>query len=102
MKAVIMAGGEGTRLRAVTGELPKPLVPLLGRPLMEHILRLLRGSGVTEVCAAVKYRAEEIEARFGDGSALGLKLLYRVEREALGTAGAVRNCADFVGSRRSS
>ena len=98
MKAVIMAGGEGTRLRAVTGELPKPLVPLLGRPLMEHILRLLRGSGVTEVCAAVKYRAEEIEARFGDGSALGMKLLYRVEREALGTAGAVRNCADFVGN----
>ncbi len=97
MKAVIMAGGEGRRLRCVTGEHPKPLVPLVGRPLMEHILRLLRRHGFMEVCAAVKYRAEEIEARFGDGSALGLSLQYRREREALGTAGGVKNCADFIG-----
>ena len=97
MKAVIMAGGEGRRLRAVTGDMPKPLVPLLGRPLMEHILRLLCANGFAEVCAALKYRAEEIEARFGDGSALGLRLQYRVEREALGTAGGVKNCADFIG-----
>ena len=97
MKAVIMAGGEGRRLRPVTGETPKPLAPLLGRPVMEHILRLLAGQGFTEVCAAVKYRAGEIMARFGDGSALGLSLTYRVEKEALGTAGGVKNCADFYG-----
>ncbi len=97
MKAVIMAGGEGRRLRPVTGERPKPLAPLLGRPVMEHILRLLRRQGFTEVCAAVKYRAEDIMAVFGDGSALGLRLCYRVEREALGTAGGVKNCADFTG-----
>ena len=97
MKAVIMAGGEGRRLRPVTGETPKPLAPLLGRPVMEHILRLLAGQGFTEVCAAVKYRAGEIMARFGDGSALGLSLTYRVEKEALGTAGGVKNCADFTG-----
>lgn len=97
MKVVIMAGGEGRRLRPVTGETPKPLAPLLGRPVMEHILRLLRRQGFTEVCAAVKYRAEDIMARFGDGSALGLSLTYRVESEPLGTAGGVKNCRDFTG-----
>ena len=92
-----MAGGEGQRLRPVTGETPKPLAPLLGKPVMEHILRLLARQGFTEVCAAVKYRAEEIMDRFGDGSELGLSLTYRVEKDALGTAGGVKNCADFTG-----
>lgn len=98
MKAVIMAGGEGRRLKSITGELPKPMVPLLGRPMMEHILLLLRRHGFDEVCAAVKYRAEDIISYFGDGSALGIQLEYRVEREALGTAGGVKNCADFYGN----
>ncbi|MCR5663335.1 MAG: nucleotidyltransferase family protein [Oscillospiraceae bacterium] len=97
MKAVVMAGGEGRRLRPVTGELPKPLVPLLGRPLLEHILRLLAREGFTEVCCTLKYRAEDVRARFGDGSALGLKLSYRTEKTPLGTAGGVKNCADFTG-----
>ena len=97
MKAVIMAGGEGRRLRPVTGGMPKPLVPLLGRPMLEHILLLLKRHGVTEVCCAVRYRAEEILRRFGDGSELGLRLSYRVEAEPLGTAGSVKNCADFIG-----
>lgn len=98
VKAVILAGGEGRRLRPVTGETPKPLAPLLGRPVMEHILRLLAGQGFTEVCAAVKYRAEDLMARFGDGSGLGLSLTYRIEKDALGTAGGVKNCADFYGN----
>ena len=98
MKAVILAGGEGTRLKSVTGETPKPLVPLLGRSLMEHILLLLCRCGFTEICAAVRYRAEEIEKAFGDGSALGVRLCYRREDEPLGTAGAVKNCADFCGN----
>ena len=97
VKAVIMAGGQGTRLKAVTGERPKPLVPLLGRPLMEHILLLLKKHGFTDVCAAVKYRAEDIMDCFGDGSRLGLQLQYRVEERPLGTAGSVKNCADFIG-----
>ena len=97
MKAVIMAGGEGKRLRCVTGDEPKPLVPLLGRPLMEHILRLLKQHGFTEVCASLGYRAEAIHARFGDGSGLGLRLCYREEPRPLGTAGGVKNCADFIG-----
>ena len=97
MKAVILAGGEGKRLKSVTGETPKPLVPLLGRSLMEHILLLLRRCGFTEICAAVRYRAEDIAAAFGDGADLGVSLCYRREDEPLGTAGAVKNCADFYG-----
>lgn len=97
MKAVIMAGGEGRRLRAVTGERPKPLVPLLGRPIMEHIILLLKKHGYTDICAAVKYRAEDIISAFGDGSALGVSLSYREETEPLGTAGGVKNCEDFYG-----
>lgn len=96
MKAVILAGGEGTRLKCVTGERPKPLVPLLGRSLLEHILLLLRRCGFTEVCAAVRYRAEEIEAAFGGGPP-GMTLCCRREEVPLGTAGAVKNCADFYG-----
>ena len=97
MKAVIMAGGEGTRLKAVTGDSPKPMAPLLGRPMMEHIILLLKEHGFTDICAAVKYRAEDIIACFGDGSSLGVKLRYRVEEQPLGTAGGVKNCADFYG-----
>ena len=97
MKAVIMAGGEGKRLKSVTGDLPKPMVPLLGRPMMEHILLLLKKHGITEICAAVKYRHEDISSFFGDGRRLGVHLQYRVEERALGTAGGVKNCADFYG-----
>ena len=59
MKAVIMAGGEGRRLKAVTGELPKPMVPLLGKPLMERAIELLRANGITEICAALGLTAPE-------------------------------------------
>ena len=97
MKAIILAGGQGTRLRAVTGGEPKPLVPLLGRPLMEHILRLLGRNGIREIRAALSYRPERIMDTFGDGSALGLSLSYHVERQPRGTAGAVRACRDFIG-----
>ena len=97
MKAVILAGGMGTRLRPVTGDKPKPMVPLLGKPLMEHILALLRAHGFDDICAAVRYRAGDIMAHFGDGSRFGVRLQYRLEQEPLGTAGAVKNCGDFCG-----
>ena len=97
MKAIIMAGGMGTRLRAVTGDTPKPMVPLLGRPMMEHIVNLLRENGFTEICAALRYRAGDIMAYFGDGSRFGVSMQYRIEKEPLGTAGGVRNCLDFCG-----
>ena len=97
MKAVILAGGLGTRLRPVTGEHPKPMVPLLGKPMMEHIVALLRENGFTQVCAALHYRAGEIMAHFGDGRRFGVSMEYRIETENLGTAGSVRNCRDFFG-----
>jgi len=95
MKAVIMAGGMGKRLKAISGECPKPMVPLLGRPMMEHIVELLRREGFDDICAALAYRPGDIMAHFGDGSAFGVKIQYRIENEPLGTAGGVRNCMDF-------
>ena len=97
MKAVILAGGMGTRLKSVTGEHPKPMAPFLGRPLMEHIVQLLRENGFDEICCTLRYRAGEIMAHFGDGSRFGVRMEYRIETEALGTAGGVKNCADFFG-----
>lgn len=97
MKAVIMAGGEGKRLKTVTGDAPKPMAPLLGKPVMEHIVELLRENGVTEICASLKYNPQPIMDYFGDGSALGVKMEYRVEESSLGTAGGVKNCAGFYG-----
>ena len=61
MKAIIMAGGEGKRLKPVTGDMPKPLVPLCGRPVMEHIILLLKRHGITDICAALKYRPDDIK-----------------------------------------
>lgn len=85
MKAVIMAGGEGRRLKSITGERPKPMVPLLGRPMMEHILLLLKKHGFDEVCAAVKYRAEDIMRYFGDGSFIEKPLWPRVVTDFVNT-----------------
>lgn len=90
MKAVVMAGGEGSRLRPLTSRTPKPLVPLGNKPVMQHIIDLLRTHGVTELVATVHYLADEIESYFGDGAALGVNINYVVEDTPLGTAGAVK------------
>ena len=97
MKAVIMAGGEGKRLKAVTGPLPKPMVKLLGKPLMERCLELLRENGITEVCASLRYNPGPIMAYFGDGERFGMEITWRVETEPMGTAGGVRGCMDALG-----
>ena len=97
MKALILAGGMGTRLRSVTGGKPKPMADLLGRPVMEHIVRLLRNEGFGEICAALQYRAGDIMAHFGDGSRFGVDMSYRIETTPLGTAGSVKGCRDFIG-----
>ena len=99
LKAIILAGGEGTRLKSVTGDLPKPMVELAGKPVLAHILDLLKRSGITDVCMALHYRPEVIRDHFGDGSAYGMRLQYRVETALRGTAGAVRDCADFYADR---
>lgn len=99
MKAIILAGGEGTRLKSVTGDLPKPMVQLCGKPVLEHILALLKRNGITEACMALHYRPEVIKDYFGDGAAFGMRLSYHEEKAQLGTAGGVRACADYYGER---
>lgn len=99
MKAVIMAGGEGTRLRPLTSNQPKPMVPVANRPIMEHILRLLRRHEMTDVVGTLAFLASVIRNYFGDGSDLGVNLSYATEETPLGTAGSVRNAAAQLGER---
>jgi NDP-sugar pyrophosphorylase family protein len=99
MKAVILAGGEGTRLRPLTLSAPKPVVPVVDRPFLRHQLDLLARAGIREVIFSVAYRPERIQAVFGDGSALGFKIRYAVEDSPLGTGGAVKNAERLLDER---
>jgi mannose-1-phosphate guanylyltransferase/phosphomannomutase len=94
MKAVVMAGGEGTRLRPMTANQPKPLLPVVNRPIMEHVLRLLRKHGFTDTVVTVQFLASLIRNYFGDGDELGMHLRYATEEKPLGTAGSVKNAED--------
>jgi mannose-1-phosphate guanylyltransferase/phosphomannomutase len=96
MKAIIMAGGEGSRLRPLTCARPKPMVPILNRPCMEHIVDLLRSQGIREVGVTLQYLPEEIRGYFGDGREFGVNLYYFLENVPLGTAGSVKNAASFL------
>ncbi len=96
MRAVVMAGGEGTRLRPMTANQPKPLLPVVNRPIMEHVLRLLKRHGFDETVVTVQYLAAHIRNYFGDGDELGLDLSYATERTPLGTAGSVRNASEVL------
>ena len=93
---MVLAAGLGKRLRPLTFETPKPLAPVVNRPVMEHILALLARHGYREVIANLSHLGDQIRERFGDGSAHGLELTYSEEPELLGTAGGVRNVADFL------
>jgi len=97
MKAMILAAGLGTRLRPITYGFPKPMAPVLNRPVMEHTARLLARHGFTEAIANLHWFPETIEGHFGDGSEFGLDLSYSYEEQLLGTAGGVRKAADFLG-----
>lgn len=97
MKAVILAGGEGTRLRPLTLERSKPMVPLFGRPVLEHILLLLRKNGFDQVAITLGYLPQGVRDYFGDGSEWGMKLRYYEEKTPLGTAGGVKQAEDFLG-----
>ncbi|MGE5509070.1 MAG: sugar phosphate nucleotidyltransferase [Chitinophagales bacterium] len=96
MKAVVMAGGQGTRLRPLSCDVPKPMVPLMNRPMLEHILVLLKSYGITDVAITTCYLPEAIESYFGDGHRLGLRLRYALEEVPLGTAGSVKNAEEFL------
>jgi len=97
MRAMVLAAGLGTRLRPITYAMPKPMVPVLNRPVMEHIVRLLARNGFAEAIANLHWFPETIEGHFGDGSAFGVELSYSREQQLLGTSGGVRNAAGFLG-----
>jgi mannose-1-phosphate guanylyltransferase/mannose-1-phosphate guanylyltransferase/phosphomannomutase len=94
---MVLAAGLGTRLRPITYAMPKPMVPVLNRPVMEHILRLLARHDFGETIANLHWFPDLIEAHFGDGSALGIELSYSPEEQLLGTSGGVRKAAEFLG-----
>ena len=96
MRGIVIAGGLGTRLRPLTLTRPKPLMPLAGAPLLEYQLSYLKTAGISEVCFATNYMSEAVEAQFGDGSNIGMKITYAVEAEPLDTAGAIRNAYDAI------
>src|SRR3954462_10088867 len=89
-----MAGGEGTRLRPLTSNQPKPMMPIANRPMMEHIVELLKEHGFDEIVVTVAFMANAIRNYFGDGSEFGVRMVYASEDTPLGTAGSVRNAMD--------
>lgn len=90
MYALIIAGGEGERLRPLTNDRPKNMVPVAGKPIVEHQLEWLRSGGVTDVVFLCGYKAEVLESHVGDGSAYGLRVSYSLEKDPLGRGGALK------------
>ena len=98
MKAMVLAAGVGSRLDPLTSQLPKPLVPVANRPVMEHILKLLKAHGIEDVVSNLHYLPDKIRNYFGDGSKLGMNLDFRFEPELTGDAGGVRACREYFGN----
>lgn len=93
-KAIILAGGLGTRLRPLTDKTPKPLLPIQGKPTMQYALENLRKHDVTEIILGISYHADKIEDYFKDGEDLNIHLTYSIEESPLGTGGAVKQAVD--------
>lgn len=96
MESILLVGGKGTRLRPLTINTPKPMLPVAGVPFTEHQIALAREAGITRIALGTSYRAEVFSDYFGDGQQFGVELDYRVEDEPLGTGGAIRNAADAL------
>ncbi|MDI6799155.1 MAG: mannose-1-phosphate guanyltransferase [Actinomycetota bacterium] len=96
MKAVLMAGGEGTRLRPLTSNLPKPMVQVANKPIMEHIIEHLAKHKITDIVATLQYLPQVIKSYFAEGEELGIDLSYAIEEFPLGTAGSVKNTAAYL------
>ena len=97
MKAIIMAGGQGTRLRPLTSDQPKPMIPIVNAPCMEHIVRLLERHGFTDIAVTLQFMPDEIRDYFGDGSEWGVNMRYSVEDAPAGTAGSVKMAEQQLG-----
>jgi NDP-sugar pyrophosphorylase family protein len=98
MKGMILAAGEGKRLRPLTHYLPKPMLPLAGRPLLEHIITYLRGLGIRELAINLHHMPASVMDYFGDGGRWGVRLRYSVEQQLLGSAGGVKRLQNFFDS----
>ncbi len=98
MKAIIMAGGEGTRLRPLTCDMPKPMLRVMNVPVLEHIIELLKKHGIKDIAITLGYLPEKITEYFDDGSKWGVNINYYTEQEPLGTAGSIKNASRFVDS----
>jgi mannose-1-phosphate guanylyltransferase / phosphomannomutase len=96
MKAVIMAGGQGTRLRPLTSSIPKPMLPVVNKPIMEHIINLVAGHDITDLYATLQFLPTNISNYFNDGSDWNVSLTYALEKSPLGTAGSVKNCSGYL------
>ncbi len=96
LQAVILVGGEGTRLRPLTCNRPKPMLPVINRPFLEHVLEYLKANGISDVILSMGYKSDVIESHFGDGSKFGVNLVYVVESSPLGTAGGVKNVERYI------
>jgi mannose-1-phosphate guanylyltransferase/phosphomannomutase len=99
MKAVIMAGGFGTRIQPLTSSLPKPMIPLLNRPIMLHIVELLQSYGITDLVMLLYHQPFSVKNFFRDGSEFGVKITYVTPLADLGTAGAVKSAEKFLDER---
>ena len=99
MQCVVLAAGEGKRMRPLTARRPKVMLPIANRPMMEHLVLAARDAGITDFIFVVGYFEREIRNHFGDGSALGVKITYVTQRHQLGTADALRATAGMVGGR---
>jgi len=99
LQALILAGGEGTRLRPLTSTIPKPVVPLVGRPFISYMLEWLRGHGVRDVILGCGFMADRVREVLGDGSGLGISLRYLEEPQPLGTGGALKFAEDLLDQR---
>jgi len=98
MKAVLLVGGEGTRLRPLTNKTPKAMVPILNRPFLEHFIAYLHKHGIKDIILTLCYLPDPVQAYFGDGRDFGVRLVYVFENAPLGTAGAVKNVAEHLDS----
>ena len=96
MKAIILAGGLGTRLRPLTNENPKPLLPIQGKPIIEHAINNFKRHGIEDIVLSIGYMADKIKDHFGDGEKHGVNISYCIEDEPLGTGGAIKKAAEGI------
>jgi len=96
MKAIILAGGFGTRLRSVVSDRPKPMALIAGKPFLEHQIKNLKKQGIKDIILAIHYKAEQIKSYFGNGRGIGVNITYSEEHQPLGTAGAIKNASKQI------